>query len=145
MAIIPVKVENKKGNKIIETYAFLDPGSTDCFCTETLLKQLQMTERTTDIILHATNKQKFIKTAIASDLEISGLKSKWPGTSRCGTKDAEQWPDLKEVKLPKIYADIVLLIGSNLPKALEPCTVISSQDSEKSCKNCPGMDCKWTL
>lgn len=31
LAIVPVKVQNKKNNKTFSTYAFLDPGSTDCF------------------------------------------------------------------------------------------------------------------
>ncbi len=44
-------------------------------------------------------------------------------------KDLEQWPYLKEVKLPQIDADICLLIGSNVPKALEPWKVISSKEN----------------
>ena len=74
MPVVPVKIKNKKGNKVIETYAFLDPGSTDTFCTEALLQQLQMTGRTTDILLCTMNKQ-VVKTSVACGLEISGLES----------------------------------------------------------------------
>lgn len=35
--IVPVRVKIKKGHRIIETYAFLDSGSTGTFCTEALL------------------------------------------------------------------------------------------------------------
>lgn len=141
MAVVPVKVKNKKSNKVIETYAFLDPGSTDSFCTETLLQQLQMTGRTTDILLRTMNKQQVVKTSFASGLEISGVEGgkyiELPDTytqkeipvkkeSVPTEMDVEQWPYLRDVKLPQIDADIGLLIGSNLPKALEPCMVINS-------------------
>lgn len=36
LPILPVQVKYAKGNKVIETYAFLDPGSTGTFCSETL-------------------------------------------------------------------------------------------------------------
>lgn len=144
MAVVPVKVKNKKSNKVIETYAFLDPGSTDSFCTETLLQQLQMTGRTTDILLRTMNKQQVVKTSFASGLEISGVEGgkyiELPDTytqkeipvkkeSVPTEMDVEQWPYLRDVKLPQIDADIGLLIGSNLPKALEPCMVINSEGS----------------
>lgn len=35
LAIMPVKVKSNNGNKIIHTYAFLDPGSMATFCTDT--------------------------------------------------------------------------------------------------------------
>lgn len=34
LAIVPVQVKAKKGDKAAITYAFLDPGSTATFCTE---------------------------------------------------------------------------------------------------------------
>ena len=144
MPVVPVKIKNKKGNKVIETYAFLDPGSTDTFCTEALLQQLQMTGRTTDILLRTMNKQQVVKTSVACGLEISGLESgkffELPDAytrkeipvkkeSIPSEMDVEQWSYLREVKLPQIDADIGLLIGSNVPKALEPLMVISSQDN----------------
>ena len=43
--------------------------------------------------------------------------------------DVKQWSYLGEVKLPQIDADIGLLIGSNVPKALEPLMVLSSQNN----------------
>ena len=42
-------------------------------------------------------------------------------------EDLEQWSYLKEVKIPKIGADVGLLIGCNVPQALEPWKVINSQ------------------
>lgn len=43
-------------------------------------------------------------------------------------EDVNSWPHLKEVKLPTIQAEIGLLIGANVPRAMEPLQVISSMD-----------------
>lgn len=42
-------------------------------------------------------------------------------------EDVDQWSYLREVKIPKIDSDVGLLIGCNVPKALEPWKVINSQ------------------
>lgn len=36
LSILPVNVKCTKGNKVVQTYAFLDPGNTDTFCSESL-------------------------------------------------------------------------------------------------------------
>lgn len=144
LAIVPVKVRSKRNNRTITTYAFLDPGSTDCFCTKALLRQLQQTGRTTDILLRTMVKVQLVKTATVSDLEICSIDSNnyfdLPDTYMQDEipvkkeniptdKDLEQWPYLKEVKLHQIDSDIGLLIGSNVPKALEPWKVINSKEN----------------
>ena len=40
MAILPVKVRARNGDKTVITYAFLDNGSSATFCTESLMEQL---------------------------------------------------------------------------------------------------------
>ena len=42
LPILPVNVKSSKGNKVIETYAFLDPGSTETFCSEKLIDRLTL-------------------------------------------------------------------------------------------------------
>ena len=42
------------------------------------------------------------------------------------SQDLEDWPHLKHVHLPKIDAQVELLIGMNMPRALEPLEVIRS-------------------
>ncbi|KAK7944963.1 hypothetical protein WMY93_000691 [Mugilogobius chulae] len=44
-------------------------------------------------------------------------------------EDISSWPHLKEVKLPTIQADIGLLIGANVPQAMEPLQVVKSVDN----------------
>ncbi len=40
--------------------------------------------------------------------------------------DLQKWPNLNTVHLPEIEAGIELLIGTNIPKALEPLEIICS-------------------
>lgn len=40
LPILPVQVKCNKGNKVIETYVFLDPGSTGTFCSENMVERL---------------------------------------------------------------------------------------------------------
>ena len=142
LAIIPVKVKMKKSEKVIHTYAFMDPGSSATFCTESLLRQLQTTGSRTNILLRTMNQEKVVKTCMVSGMEISGIESndylELPEVYSQSSipvkeenipnqKDVDQWPYLHEVKIPKIEADIGLLIGNNVPKALEPWIIINSQ------------------
>lgn len=43
-------------------------------------------------------------------------------------KDLQRWPHLRHIPLPEIDSEIELLIGLNMPKALEPLQVIPSVD-----------------
>ena len=42
MAVIPVKVGARDTDRSVITYAFLDNGSNSSFCTESLMKQLEI-------------------------------------------------------------------------------------------------------
>lgn len=42
LAIIPVKIKTKQSDKVNETHAFMDQGSTATFCTEDLMRQLNV-------------------------------------------------------------------------------------------------------
>lgn len=41
LTIVPLQVKLSKGSKIVQTYAFLDPGRKAMFCTEELMTQLK--------------------------------------------------------------------------------------------------------
>ena len=43
LPILPVQVKARRGNKVSQTYAFLDNGSTSTFCTEALMRKLNLT------------------------------------------------------------------------------------------------------
>ena len=142
LAIVPVKVKMKKGDKVINTYAFMDPGSSATFCTESLLRQLQTTGSRTSVLLRTMNKEQVIKTSRVTGMEISGLESneylELPEVYSHTVipvkpenipkqEDVKQWPYLHEVKIPHIEAEVSMLIGNNVPKALEPWMIINSQ------------------
>ncbi len=70
LAIIPIKVKTTKGSCVIETYAFLDPGSTATICTEKLMEQLSVRGKWTEILLRTMGHEKPVKTYILSGLEV---------------------------------------------------------------------------
>ncbi len=142
LAIVPVRVKSKKGNHEVTTYAFLDPGSSATFCTDQLL-ELRLTGRKSNILLRTMGQERSVSTHVFTELEISGLnennfvdlpqvfsqkeipvkKENIPQQ-----KDVKKWKYLDEVHLPQIDAGIGLLIGTNVPKILEPWKVINSRE-----------------
>lgn len=50
LSILPVNVKCTKGNKVIQTYAFLDPESTDTFCSESLKEKLNIKGKRTSML-----------------------------------------------------------------------------------------------
>ena len=143
LSIIPVCVKTKKGTKTVTTYAFLDPGSSATFAAESLINQLNMHGHNTNISLRTMGNESIVNTCIVTGLEISNLDGNQfielsevfsqkhiPATKDnipC-QEDINSWPHLKEVKLPTIEADVGLLIGANVPKAMEPLQVVNSVD-----------------
>ncbi|KAL2082024.1 hypothetical protein ACEWY4_021842 [Coilia grayii] len=90
LSIVPVKVKSKKSDKYIETYAFLDPGSTATFCTDDLQRQLNVRGKPTRILLSTMGQdkpgeQKLLNSFAISDLEVCGLQ------------------DTMFIDLPKVY------------------------------------------
>ena len=55
MPVVPVKV--RSGGRTVSTYAFLDSGSSACFCTESLLAELQASSETTHLTLETVDPQ----------------------------------------------------------------------------------------
>lgn len=143
LPIVPVQVKSKKGSKILTTYAFLDQGSTAVFCTQALMHKLGLTGKKAHILLRTMGQEKVVSSHIVSGLEVAGVQ----GDNFCELpktytqermpvhrgnipreKDLQGWAHLKSVHLPEIDAEVELLIGTNVPKCLEPMEVIHSVD-----------------
>ncbi|XP_014849351.1 PREDICTED: uncharacterized protein LOC106921875 isoform X1 [Poecilia mexicana] len=139
LSIVPVRVKSTKSQKTIITYAFLDPGSSASFWTEELMNRLNVTGRHTSILLRTMGQEKVVGSNIVSDLEIAGLNedifSELPDvfTQRSMPvhysniplqEDLARWSHLKNLKIVEINSGVDLLIGTNVPKALEPWNVI---------------------
>ncbi len=143
LAIVPVRVKSSKGRRAVETYAFLDPGSTASFCTVGLMDKLGLPGRKTRILLRTMGQEQIVDSCVTSHLEVAGLDSdvyceisklfvqqKMPvdRSNIPHQHDLDKWPHLKHVPLPEIDANVEILIGTNVPSALEPLEVIRSVD-----------------
>lgn len=143
MAIVPVKVRAKGLGELIETYAFLDSGSNTTFCTDLLKKQLGV--RGVDISLSLTTMERSNSTrkCTALSLEVFDLDENesvelpvvfsmcsLPVTSKDIPlqEDVDKWKHLEGIHLPSIQAQVGLLIGCDVPKALEPREFKKSKD-----------------
>ncbi|KAK0131615.1 hypothetical protein N1851_033674 [Merluccius polli] len=141
LPILPVQVKSSKGDKIIKTYAFLDPGSTDTFCSESLMKRLKLNGRKAKISLLTMGPKTSVSSYMLTDLEIASLtgeqfyelpkvytQKRMPVSPNNIIKEEElaKWPYMEGVVLPRIQADVELLIGTNASKMLEPWEVVNS-------------------
>ncbi|KAL7874304.1 hypothetical protein SRHO_G00052740 [Serrasalmus rhombeus] len=141
LAIVPVRVKAKKGNKVLTCYAFLDPGSNASFCTNKLANNLNLQGTNVNILLTTMGDQKAVSCKVLPDLEVSSLEGddfvelNGVFTQRAipasqenipTQEDVDRWPHLRGVRIPSIKADIDLLIGIDVAKALEPQEVIRS-------------------
>ncbi|CAB3997411.1 PREDICTED: uncharacterized protein LOC107342904 [Paramuricea clavata] len=75
LAIVPVRVKAKGGSASVETYAFLDSGSNTSFCTETLLKQLNVSGSRTNLSLTTIQGENVPAQCSLVSLEVSDLSA----------------------------------------------------------------------
>ncbi len=142
LSTVPVQVKSKLGDFTVTTYAFLDPGSTATFCTEGLMRRLKMTGMKKCILLRTMGHENVVNTSVLNGLEISGLsEDKFMDLPEVLTQktipvskdnvlnpeDIRKWRYLDDVKIPKLDAEVELLIGTNAPKLLEPWEIINSE------------------
>lgn len=141
LSIVPVQVKSCKGQKVIQTYAFLDPGSSATFCSEHLMHRLKLKGKKTNILLKTMGNQRSVSSSILTGLEVSSLyndifyslpevftQEKMPVSkdNMVTEGDLDKWPYLKGVKIPQIPSDVDLLIGANASKVMEPWEVKNS-------------------
>lgn len=141
LSILPVQVKSKRGQETLVMYAFLDPGSTASFCTERLMDRFNLTGKNLGILLRTMGQEKVVDSYKLSDFEVSRLDS----DSFCDlpeiftqrslpvhrgniprSKDLQRWPHLRHIQIPEVDAEVDLLIGTNVPQALEPWEVVRS-------------------
>lgn len=141
LSILPVQIKAAKGNQVIQTYAFLDPGSSATFCSEQLMQRLRLTGTRTQFLLHTMGQERVVPGYSLRGLEVSsingGMFYELPQTltqkkmpisddNIVAADDLVKWPYLAKLDIPRIEANVDLLIGSNAPKLLEPWEVINS-------------------
>ncbi|KAJ8037714.1 hypothetical protein HOLleu_18605 [Holothuria leucospilota] len=144
LSIVPVRVKSKSTNKDVETYAFLDNGSTDTFISEDLAHQLSVSGPKTKIMLSTLQQEELVDSRAITNLEVCDLEGhntlllpkvftqkRIPACKDdiVTQDDLKKWPYLSRVSLPNSRAmEVGILIGNNVHKAMEPWDVINSQD-----------------
>ena len=142
-AILPVKVKQRDNPNVVTTYAFYDNGSSGCFITENLVKQLNASATTTKLQLTTMHGQSHVDSLALKNLMVTDLSDN-EAIELPKTYSREQIPveknqiptsklvsRIKELhsiakRIPDLHQDIEvgLLIGSNCPHALAPLEVI---------------------
>lgn len=141
-SIVPIQVRNEKGDKVLQTYAVLDPSSSGTFCTNSLAKRLNVSRQRSRILLRTMGQEKTVDSHVISGLEVPGLEKddfitlSDVYTQRCmpvsklnipKQEEVGQWPYLNSIELHEIDSDIDMLIGTNASKVMEPWELIDSQ------------------
>ena len=142
LPIVPVKVRVKNSTSCIETYGLLDSGSNSTFCSESLVKKLGIEVESVRLKLTTLGSMEEVNCALARNLEVSDLdENKFITIPTAFTRpvipvskeeipcqeDVEKWPHLQgHVRLPKIDVQVELLIGVDVPEALEPKEIVNS-------------------
>jgi hypothetical protein len=144
VAIVPVRLKRINSDKYIETYAFLDTGSTATFCTEEVMRSLNIEGKKTRINLQTMGQETVQGCYVVSGLEVSSLSGEHalelppvftqttlPVTQKdvISSEGLQKWPYLRDVPLQTIDSGVGLLIGVNVPKAMEPWDVIPSVEN----------------
>lgn len=142
LPIVPVKIKSKRSNRVMQVYAFLDQGSTATFCTNEVMHHLNLKGRKTEILLTIMGSEKKVSSHVLSDLEVCGLEEEnyidlpqvftQPSipvkrVNIPSQKDVDQWPYLQEVQILHIEAEVGLLIGTDVYRAMEPRRIMNSR------------------
>ena len=145
LPIVPLKVKGTGSDKVFNTYALLDSGSTASFCSETLLDKLGVTGRKCQMSLATisgvdTNCQTSVVSLEVMNLEetihipmhnVFSTKTMNISTSALACQeDVKRWPHLDGITLPDTICDgeVNLLIGVDVPETLQPEEVRRSED-----------------
>ena len=128
--VAPVKISS--GSKTVLSYAFLDQGSTATLCDERLLDLLQITGKPAKFAISTVNERADIHRGSKVNLTVNSLAGGEPlnlqnvlSVKRLPalrnqplTKDELQaWPHLRDLDLPEIAGEGLLLIGVDAPEA----------------------------
>jgi hypothetical protein len=143
LACVPVKVKAKGKDKLITTYAFLDPGSNTSFCTQDLINRLGISGRETVLSLTTMDNENVKSKSFVVSLEVSDIqgqnvielptvfsRAKLPVAKEDipSQSDVDRWPYLEGVNLHQVDANVDILIGNDVPKALEPKEIRESEN-----------------
>ena len=131
LPIVPVKVRAQGSPFCIETYALLDTGSNSTFCSNMLLDRLGVKGKHLKLKLTTMGSAEEVDSVVASGLVVP-LREVYSRPIMPVSKDevpkqedVDRWPYLKGfVHLTELNSQVDLLIGSDVPEALQPKEII---------------------
>ena len=142
MPIFPVKLKLTCNDTEIYTHALLDSGSSGTLITEETMTRLGAGGKRVTINLTTVNGDSPSRCYAVSGLEVCGLKESsfvllpvvYSQESLPVSRDqipsqhdVDRWDYLSHIDIPSLDADIGILIGNNVPRAVEPWEVINSE------------------
>ena len=146
LPIVAVRVTAPGSKKYIKTYALLDSGSTNSFCTEALRNQLGVDGRAETLSVTTLEKKNSrlntkVVTLDVADIEGAATirlnsvytKKHLPISKKnlATTKDISSWSHLRGIEIPLVDSDeVTLLIGQDVPDALMPLNIVSGNKGE---------------
>ena len=141
LLIVPVKVKGRDKDVIVTTYALLDNGSTSSWYSESLAKRLGVVGSRVQVSLSTIETDSIPLSYRRVNLEVMDTaevnmvqlpdvltKDKLNVSTDCVSSqdDVDRRPHLSNIKVPKVIrSEVELLIGQDVPEALEPCEVRS--------------------
>ena len=144
LLIVAVKVKVKGSPRSVETYALLDNGSNTTFCSASLMKRLSVSGKEMRIKLTTMDSCNDVDSLVVTNLEVSDLdenvvislpevlsRPSMPVVKDEIPKqeDVERWVHLQGyVYLAELNSEVDLLIGANVPEALQPREVVPASD-----------------
>ena len=147
MTVIPVRVEHN--GRCISTLAFLDSGSALSFCSKSLIDRLGLkSELGSSIVLPLStiHGNRNMESTLVSGLSVKDVNeenivqlptvcvvNKIPveRNDALGPTDLLKWEHLRNLPIYDLQGEVELMIGSNVPRAMEPLEVVSApQDSD---------------
>ena len=144
LPIVAVKVKVKGSPRSVETYALLDNGSNTTFCSASLMKRLSVSGKEMRIKLTTMDSCNDVDSLVVTNLEVTDLdenvvislpevlsRPSMPVVKDEIPKqeDVERWPHLQGyVYLAELNSKVDLLIGADVPEALQPREVVPASD-----------------
>ena len=141
MGIVPVLIKTKESQSVVETYAFLDSDSNSSSWKPSREAQGQGKANKADLNNLAARRKlgRMFPWQFADKWSSPGehcraarslftIQSTYPSGSYCNPTRHEPLATPKGVKIPKIKAEIGLLIRSDVPLALQPGEFIPSEN-----------------
>ena len=139
LPILPVVVRAPGSQRCVHTYALLDSGSTNTFCSEDLVREFQLKGEKTILSLTTLDKTNSQTHAMVVSLEVSDMANKnvtelpvvyvrptLPVHMRNmgRLEDTSRWTHLKDVDIPQVDTQkVTLLIGQDNPDVLIPVAI----------------------